>query len=71
MKAFFNEVIRINMMEQALEKEAAAREMFKRLNSVETPEYFNWAGEIFEDLHVDIHPDKKALVWTDLDTLEI
>ncbi len=71
MKAFFNEAVRINMMEQALEKEAAAEEMFKRLNSVETPEYFNWVGEIFEDLHVDIHPDKKALVWTDLDTLEI
>jgi len=70
MKAFFNEAVRINMMGQALEKEAAAKEMFKRLNSMETPEYFNWADEIFEDLHVDIHPDRKALIWTDLDTLE-
>lgn len=70
MKAFFNEAVRINMMEHALEKEAAAGEMFRRLNSMETPEYFNWADEIFEDLHVDIHPDRKALIWTDLDTLE-
>nr|NJM03533.1 acyl--CoA ligase [Desulfobacula sp.] len=70
MKAFFNEVIRINMMEQALEKEAAAKEMFNRLNLIETPEYFNWVDEIFEALHVGIHPDKKALIWTDLDTLE-
>lgn len=71
MKAFFKEVIRINMMEQALEKEASAKEFFEGLNSTETPEYFNWADEIFEDLHVHTNPDKKALIWTDLDTLEI
>ncbi|MFA5902632.1 MAG: AMP-binding protein [Desulfobacula sp.] len=71
MKEFFKEVIRINMMEDALEKEASAREMFKRLNSMETPEYFNWAAEVFEDLHVSKNPDKQALIWTDLDTLEI
>jgi acetyl-CoA synthetase/4-hydroxybutyrate---CoA ligase (AMP-forming) len=71
MKAFFKEVIRINMMEQALEKEASAKDFFKRLNSTKTPEYFNWAEEIFEGLHVQTNPDKKALIWTDLDTLEI
>jgi len=70
MKEFFKEVIRINMMEDALDKETSAREMFKRLNSMETPEYFNWVGEIFEDLHVRQNPDKKALLWTDMDTLE-
>ena len=31
MKAFFKEVIRINMMEQAVEKEAAAKEFFEGL----------------------------------------
>lgn len=71
MKAFFKEVIRINMMEQALEKETSAKEIFERLNSTETPEYFNWADEIFEGLHVLPNPDKKALIWTDLDTLEV
>ncbi len=71
MKEFFKEVIRINMMDNALEKEASAREMFIRLNSMDTPEYFNWAAEIFEDLHVSQNPDKKALIWTDMDTLEI
>ncbi|OGR12879.1 MAG: acetyl-CoA synthetase [Desulfobacterales bacterium RIFOXYA12_FULL_46_15] len=71
MKEFFKEVIRINMMEDTLDKESSAREMFIRLNSVKTPEYFNWAVEIFEGLHVSRNPDKKALVWTDLDTLEV
>ena len=71
MKAFFKEVIRINMIKDALDKEASAKELFTRLNSMEVPEYFNWVGEIFEDLHVGMNPDKKALIWTDLDTLEI
>jgi acetyl-CoA synthetase/4-hydroxybutyrate---CoA ligase (AMP-forming) len=71
MKAFFKEVIRINMMEQALEKETSAKEFFERLNSTKTPEYFNWADEIFEGLHAQTNPDKKALIWTDLDTLEV
>jgi acetyl-CoA synthetase/4-hydroxybutyrate---CoA ligase (AMP-forming) len=71
MEAFFKEVIRINMMEKALEKETSAKDLFERLNSTKTPEYFNWADEIFEDLHVHANPDKKALIWTDLDTLEV
>jgi acetyl-CoA synthetase/4-hydroxybutyrate---CoA ligase (AMP-forming) len=71
MKEFFKEVIRINMMEEALDKETSAREMFNRLNSMEIPEYFNWMSEIFEGLHVKQNPDKKALIWTDMDTLEI
>lgn len=71
MKEFFTEVIRINMMEDLLEKEASAKELFTRLNTMETPEYFNWGKQIFEDLHVSQNPDKKALIWTDMDTLEI
>lgn len=71
MKEFFKEVIRINIMEDALDKEASAKEMFRRLNFVKTPEYFNWAVEIFEGLHVSQNPDRKALIWSDLDTLEI
>ncbi len=71
MKEFFKEVIRINMMEGTLEKEASAKEMFKRLNFLETPEYFNWVDEVFEGLHVSENPDKTALIWTDLDALLI
>jgi len=70
MKKIFKEIIRINMMEETLEKEECARNLFNRLNSMELPEYFNWTADIFEDLHVKENPDKKALIWTDLDTLE-
>ncbi|WP_299977701.1 acyl-CoA synthetase [Desulfobacula sp.] len=70
MKEFFKEVIRINMMEETLDKEDCARKLFARLNAMEPPEYFNWAADIFEDLHVKGNPEKKALIWTDIDTLE-
>ena len=70
MKEFFKEVVRINMMEETLDKENCAKELFAQLNAMEIPEYFNWASDIFEDLHVKENPDKKALIWTDIDTLE-
>ena len=70
MKEIFKEIIRINMMEETLEKEECARNLFNRLNFMELPRYFNWTADIFEDLHVKENPDKKALIWTDLDTLE-
>ena len=70
MKELFKEVIRINMMEETPDKEDCARKLFTRLNAMELPEYFNWAADIFEDLHIRQNPDKKALIWTDIDTLE-
>ncbi|MBU1344485.1 MAG: AMP-binding protein [Proteobacteria bacterium] len=70
MKELFKEVIRINLMEETLEKEACAKKLFAKVNAMELPEYFNWATEIFEDLHVCRNPDKKALIWADIDTLK-
>ena len=70
MKELFKEVIQLNMMEETLEKEGCAKKIFARLNATDMPEYFNWTSEIFEDLHASQNPDKKALIWTDIDTLE-
>ncbi len=70
MKELFKEVIRINMMEDILAMEESAKKLFVRLNEMEIPEYFNWASDIFEDLHVRENPDKKALIWTDIGTRE-
>jgi len=69
MKELFKEVIRINMMEDTQDKAACAKKLFARLNVMELPEYFNWALEIFEDLHVRRNPDKTALIWADIDRL--
>ncbi len=70
MKDIFQEIIKLNMMEDTSAKNNAARNLFDRLNSMELPRYFNWTADIFEELHVKKTPDKKALIWTDLDTLE-
>lgn len=70
MKELFKEVIRINMMEDTLAMEECAEKLFIQLNAMDIPEYFNWASDIFEDLHLKENPDKKALIWTDIGTRE-
>jgi 4-hydroxybutyrate---CoA ligase (AMP-forming) len=37
---------------------------------MELPEYFNWADEIFEGLHVKERGDNTALIWADIATEE-
>ena len=70
MKALYREVIHINQMEDNSDKEDAARLFFERLNAMTLPSQFNWAKQIFEDLHVKETPDKTALIWNDIHTLE-
>ena len=56
------------MMDDNDQKEAAAKAFFEKLNFMAMPDYFNWAEEIFEGLHVKERGDKKALIWTDIHT---
>ncbi len=71
MKALYRQVMDINMMADNEHKESAAKGFFETLNTMEIPEYFNWAREVFEDLHVKERGDKKALIWTDIVTKEV
>ena len=70
MKALYREVIKINQMADNQDKAAAAQSFFNELNQMSLPEKFNWAKEIFEDLHVQDTPDKTALIWNDIHTGE-
>jgi 4-hydroxybutyrate---CoA ligase (AMP-forming) len=70
MENLYREVMDINMMEDNEEKGAVAKAFFDKLNHMEMPEYFNWAGEIFDGLHVKERGDKNALVWVDIHTKE-
>ncbi len=70
MQDLFKEVMDLNMMDDNDEKEAAAKAFFDKLNYAELPEYFNWADEIFEGLHVKNQGDKTALIWRDIATKE-
>lgn len=71
MENLYIEAARINMMADNGEKESAAKDFFKKLNAMEIPEYFNWAQEIFEDLHVRERGDHNALIWTDIDSRQV
>lgn len=66
----FTEVMDINMMDDNDDKKAKAKAFFEKLNYMKLPEYFNWAEEIFEGLHVKNQGDKEALIWRDLVTKE-
>lgn len=70
MEQFYKEVMDLNLMPDDDRKEAAARSFFKKLNGMALPEYFNWAEEIVEALHVTQRGDKTALLWMDIATKE-
>lgn len=67
----YKDVMEINMMPDTTEKESAAKDFFEKLNFMELPEQFNWAHEVFEELHVKESGDKTALIWTDIATKEV
>jgi acetyl-CoA synthetase/4-hydroxybutyrate---CoA ligase (AMP-forming) len=70
MESLYKEVMDLNMMEDNEQKKAVAKAFFEKLNSMKMPEYFNWAEEIFEGLHVKERGDKKAFIWADTVTKE-
>lgn len=68
MENLYKEVMVLNNMDDNDQKKAAAKAFFEKLNFMSMPDYFNWAEEIFEGLHVKERGDKKALIWTDIHT---
>jgi len=69
-ETLYKEVMDLNMMADNDEKKDAAKAFFEKLNAMELPEYFNWADEIFEGLHVKDRGDNTALIWADIATEE-
>ncbi|MCG8634813.1 MAG: AMP-binding protein [Desulfobacterales bacterium] len=70
MKELYKDIIQINQMPDDSEKEAKAKAFFENLNAMTLPTHFNWAKEIFEGIHVAETPDKTALIYEDIHTLE-
>ena len=70
MKEFFKKAVQINQTEDPENRQEESRLFFEHLNSMDMPKFFNWAKEIFEDVYVREHPQKTALIWSDIDTLE-
>ncbi len=70
MKKLYTEVIEINQMPDDETKEKRAKTFFESLNAMALPDRFNWAQEVFEEMHVAAHPDKTALLYQDIHTGE-
>jgi len=70
MKSLYKEVMDLNLMADNDQKKDTAKSFFEKLNSMDLPEYFNWAKEIFEDFHVKERGDHPAFIWADIATRE-
>jgi 4-hydroxybutyrate---CoA ligase (AMP-forming) len=70
MEDLYREVMDLNMMDDDDRKRDVAKAFFEKLNFMQLPEYFNWASEIFEAVHVKERGDKTALIWADIITTE-
>jgi acetyl-CoA synthetase/4-hydroxybutyrate---CoA ligase (AMP-forming) len=68
MEQVYRDVMQINITKDMEKRKEAAKSFFERLNYMDKPEYFNWASEIFEGLHVKEQGDKQALIWADLES---
>ena len=70
MDSLYREVMDLNFMEDDEKKRDVAKAFFEKLNFMEKPEYFNWASDVFEKIHVAERGDKTALIWADIMTRE-
>ena len=70
MKEIYKEFMELVQLPDNEEKEKAMKAFFDKLNTMKLPEYFNWAEEIFEGIHVQERGDQDALVWLNTDTGE-
>lgn len=70
MESLYKEVMDLNLMDDNDLKRDTAKTFFTKLNAMDLPEYFNWAEEIFEGLHVKERGDHQAFVWADIATKE-
>ncbi|MCG8686296.1 MAG: AMP-binding protein [Desulfobacterales bacterium] len=68
LESIYREAMALNEIQDMAQREVKAQDFFKKLNTSELPKNFNWAKEIFEDIHVKERGDQLALIWTDMDT---
>lgn len=70
LETFYKDLMNINSMDDNEKKAEASKALFEKLNHLQLPEYFNWAEEIFEGLHVKERGNQLAVKWTNLDNDE-
>ncbi|MEM0265963.1 MAG: AMP-binding protein [Archaeoglobaceae archaeon] len=66
----YKEFVNLLQLPDDERKAKAMEEFFRKLNTMQLPEYFNWAEEVFEGINVKERGDQTALLWANLDTGE-
>ena len=67
LKEYYCKMMEINSMDDLEKRAEATKELIEQLNKEEMPEYFNWAEEVFEGIHVKERGDQPALLWVNID----
>jgi 4-hydroxybutyrate---CoA ligase (AMP-forming) len=70
LQSYYKQIMDINMMEDNEKKAEASKAVFESLNKAEMPDYFNWAEEVFEGIHVKERGEQTAILWLNIDTDE-
>jgi len=70
MEEVYREFISLTKLPDDETKARAMESFFEKLNNMKLPEYFNWAEEVFEGIHVKERGDQKALIWSNIETGE-
>lgn len=70
LETFYKDLMNINAMDDNEKKAEASKALFEKLNQLQLPEYFNWAEEIFEGMHVKERGNQLAVKWVNLDNDE-
>ena len=70
MQNLYKQVMEINGLKDKEEQKNRSKELLGDLKNDDIPEYFNWAEEIFEGMHVKERGDQKALIWASMESGE-
>ncbi len=68
--SIFKEFIDLIKLPDDQKKAESMKKFFTKLNYMDKPEYFNWAWEVFEGIHVKEYGNRTALHWINLHTWE-
>jgi len=64
----YRQAMELNTISDMAKREKAANAFFQNLNKITMPDTFNWAAELFENVHVQERGDQPGLIWADLAT---
>jgi len=71
LRDLYTEFMRLVALPDTEDKGELMKAFFDKLNRMELPEYFNWAEEIVEGIHLKEREDQEAILWVNLDSWDV